>query len=127
MEVHSDEDVPAEEELPPKPLPLAHRLVPVGAAPVKPGNIPPAPEYENDSVYPEDAVAKENKHAMQPPQHKTSLTFIFGLAVVIITLTAVAALYAMDPARNVVSAATTTLEPSNITGINVTGKALVDD
>ncbi|KAL3197270.1 hypothetical protein MRX96_014738 [Rhipicephalus microplus] len=63
----------------------------------------------------------------QPPQHKTSLTFIFGLAVVIITLTAVAALYAMDPARNVVSAATTTLDPSNITGINVTGKALVDD
>ncbi|KAH7951712.1 hypothetical protein HPB52_011648 [Rhipicephalus sanguineus] len=127
MDAHSVEDMPAEEEVPPKPIQLAHALVPTGADPVEPVHIPPAQDYEDEPVDADDAEPKEHKHDMQAPEHRTSLTFIFGLAVVIITLAAVGTFYVIQPAVNALPVSTTTLDSLNKTSINVTEESLTDD
>ncbi|XP_037574597.1 uncharacterized protein LOC119456851 [Dermacentor silvarum] len=98
MAVNIPEVKPAE-----KPVPAAvcmdGALVPVGAAPIVPAQVAPARDYYDEPDDADDGVQKQHKPGVQTTEHGPSLTLIFGLAVVAITLAAVLTFYAIQPNR----------------------------
>ncbi|XP_070393216.1 uncharacterized protein [Dermacentor albipictus] len=92
---------PQEDKIAEKPAPLAVHvggaLVPVGAAPVVPAHVPPARDYDDDPDDADEGPVKQPKQVEQATEYGTSLTLIFVLAVVAITLAAVITFYAIEP------------------------------
>ncbi|KAH6929531.1 hypothetical protein HPB50_002337 [Hyalomma asiaticum] len=131
----SPEDKAAEVS-PPKVLPVPGALVPVGAAPVVPARVLPARDYEDEQEFVGDIFAKRRKDAIQAAERRPSLTFIFGLAVVVITLAAVVTFYAIQPggphdekpfpSTTTTNASLIVVEHLNATGTNITAAELVD-
>ncbi|XP_075550241.1 uncharacterized protein LOC142583633 [Dermacentor variabilis] len=125
---------PQDDKIAEKPAPLAIHvggaLVPVGTAPVVPTQVPPARDYYDDPDDADEGPVKHHKQVVQAREDGPSLTLIFGLAVVAITLAAVITFYAMQPnmhGRSAPPPSTTTLTPLNsLNATNVTQDGNVD-
>lgn len=85
-------------EAKPKPSPI----VPVGAAPVVPAYVPPARQYDDEDDDDADELSKPQIRSMMNPSgtQGPSTIVIFSVALVLLTLAAVASFYALDAIKN---------------------------
>ncbi|KAL1472018.1 hypothetical protein MTO96_039598 [Rhipicephalus appendiculatus] len=76
--------------------------VPVGAEPVVPAYVPPARQYDDEDDDDADDPGKAQQRPMMNPTDAQgpSTAFIFSVALVVLTLAAVATFYAFDAIRN---------------------------
>ncbi|XP_077523817.1 uncharacterized protein LOC144134883 [Amblyomma americanum] len=74
---------------------VAAAVVPPGAAPVVPAFVPRAQDYEDDEDEVEDIMRPKPAQMQQMGASGPSLGLIFGVALVVITLSAVVTFYAL--------------------------------